>query len=631
MENVESFENYAPEKLKEIVHQIITEADLIEGIKFCLKISPLINPTKPLINSVYAVLKGLLIDDKKYAIIEAPTGSGKTIIGFMIFFVTKYIYEKKNLCLNDDGEISQLTYFLTSAKMLQEQIDQDLDRFNFRDSITMLKGTTNYDCLPETENLKYHPLKDDKGILLKRISYADRPCKGLNKNERSNTYASCDPICPYQLARFEAAEKTCTVLNYAYFLNVMRSKFNPFFDTRLLTIADEAHLIPEIVCNTFNFEFNQFATNQIWKLVSELELNFGSGDNIQQLKELMSENFQFFVSELKDPKILFKYFLNISSASIFFEAMKKNEKFTSYQKAIGKCIDRIKEIQQIEDNYRELIDERPIDIYFESNLVVHDKTTNSRVFKHIIRDLSEAQMVRTNFLSKIDKGIFMSATLGDIDEYATLMGMQPYEYVSLRLPSMFDFSKSPIYLCKSAYLNYTSFDKNIDKALMDTIKICNTLHPKEKGIIHTSTFKICNLLKDKINLGLVPDKTRFLFYQNAEEKEQLVNMMKNSAKPYIIVGPSLYEGLDLKDDNGRFNILIKVPYSGLDPYIKKKMERYPFWYERNTLEKCVQSIGRTNRHINDYSSVYLIDTIFDKLIWKTNESIISRIQNLTIR
>ena len=93
------YENYAPEKLKEIVNQIITEADIIEAIKVCLKISPLIKPSKSLVNSVYALMKALFIDDKKYVIIEAPTGSGKTIIGFIAFFVIQYIYKKKILMM----------------------------------------------------------------------------------------------------------------------------------------------------------------------------------------------------------------------------------------------------------------------------------------------------------------------------------------------------------------------------------------------------------------------------------------------------------------------------------------------------------------------------------------------------
>lgn len=64
----------------------------------------------------------------------------------------------------------------------------------------------------------------------------------------------------------------------------------------------------------------------------------------------------------------------------------------------------------------------------------------------------------------------------------------------------------------------------------------------------------------------------------------------------------------------------------MSEYIKKKMERYPFWYLRQTLEKIVQALGRTNRHVNDYSKVYLLDSGFEKIIYNMPEYLTNRIQ-----
>ena len=610
----------------------VTQEDIIEAIQACLKISPLITPSKSLVNSVFAISKSLFLDGKKYVIIEAPTGSGKTIIGFMTYFVTQYLYKKK-LCeeINIDPRpvpAGQLSYFLTSSKMLQEQIDADLDRFDFRDYIHMLKGVSNYDCTLETAKLTKPYRIDMKGKEINRISYSERPCKGRSKKEREESleFGECQITCPYQLNRQYAAESSNTVLNYAYFLNVMRSAFKPFFSERLITVADEAHLIPDIVCNIFNFEFNQFVLNQVHKILQELEMNFGESETLDITKSAVMESFKHFKQPLKSPSTLLEYFENLSLISPKLTILANREDLATYRKEIMKNHERIDELLLNRESFRILVEQRPHDIYFESVLIAHDKVTDSKVYKHIIRDLDESAMVERHFLQKLNKGIFMSATLGDIDQYAKMMGMKEDEYSALRLPSLFDFEKSPVYLCNSVWLNYANFEKNIDKALMDTLKICLEYHPKEKGIIHTSTFKICNLLKDKVNMGLVPDKTRFLFYSNAEEKEKMVELMKQSTKPYIIVGPSLYEGLDLKDDQGRFNILMKVPYAGMDDYTKKKIDRFPFWYERNTLEKIGQAIGRTNRHTNDYSKVYLIDACFEKIIHNTSKSISDRVK-----
>ena len=631
--NIEELNSETQKEFEKITIENVTQADIVEAIKSCLKISSLISPSQSLVNSVYSILKSLFLDNKKYVILEAPTGSGKTIIGFMTYFCIQYLFRKKmmldkNIPVRHDP-INQLAYSLTSAKMLQEQIDKDLDRFDFRDYIVMLKGVANYDCLYENWKLKepYEIGRDGKPIT--HVSYSDRPCKGMPKKDRQSKFGECDSICPYQLARYEASEKACTVLNYAYFLNIMRAEFKPFFNERLITFADEAHLIPDIVCQIFNFEFNQYFLNQLIKIVNEIEMNLGS-ENIKDLKELIMSSFKYFKEPLNRPSTIIEYFEKIKLMRPDIVMLIKNEGYISYWIQLNKNLERLDELLMAQEDFKNLIENRQDDIYFESQLVAEDKVSNSKIYKHIVRDLAESELVKKHFLSKLNKCVFMSATLGDMDEYASMMGMEPDEYVALRLPSSFDFAKSPIYVCKSVWLNYANFEKNIDKAIMDTLKICNSEHPKEKGIIHTSTFKICNLIKEKINLGLVPDRNRFLFYQSADEKQKMVELMKKSTKAYVIVGPSLYEGLDLKDAEGRFNILLKVPYSGIDDYAKQKMKRFPFWYERNTKEKIVQAIGRTNRHPNDYSKIYLIDACFDKIIHSCNDSITSRIQYKTI-
>ena len=628
-EDVKELSAYNPETENTFTIHNVTQDDIVEAIKVCLKVSPLINPSKTLVNTVYTILKSLFIEDKKYVVLEAPTGSGKTIIGFMSFFCIQYMYikkEKNSNGLNERPEnpVEQLTYFLTSAKMLQEQIDADLDRFDFRKYIFMLKGVANYKCI--FEELKLKSSKTQFKVNIVDTNYSDRPCKGLSKKDRLKLYFDCDPICPYQVARYEASEKSCTILNYAYFLNIMRSDFNPFFGKRLITIADEAHLIPEIVCNIFNTEFNQYAVNQLNKLFQTIRMSYGESPQLNIAEGYLRDCFLVFIKPMENLDFIPNYFKAFQYFRLLIESWQKNpEIYMSELSTFGSNLERINELLQKEEDILELVLNRPLDVFFESEIVAEDKVTNSKLYKHILKDLSEANMVRKNFLDKLNKGIFMSATLGDIDEYATMMGMKPEEYVGFRLPSAFDFSKSPVNLCKSGWLNFKNFNSSIDKVIMDAIKICNEFHPNEKGIIHTSTFKIGEILKNKIDLGLVPDKSRFLFYKNAQEKEEMVERMKNSQKPYIIVGPSLYEGLDLKDDQGRFNILIKVPYGALSEYTKKKIERFPFWYKRVTVEKIVQAIGRTNRHTNDYSTVYLLDSMFDKIIWETNESIMGRI------
>ena len=598
----------AQNKTNEEWHKIFVGA-----IAKALKQNPKFNKTNDLVETVYAVLTEFYVNKKRFVCLEAPTGSGKSIIGMMV-----------NFCVQEIENIQQTSYLLTSSKMLQQQFDGDLDRFNLRHRFTMLKGPANYPC-----TMLMDETKGSEGF----ISYSDRFCMGMNTESKSTL--PCFEACPYYTQRDEASQADCTILNYSYFLNVMRRK-GIFFETRRLTISDEAHLIPDIVCGQFNYEFNRVIIHKIEKAVMSLEIGRFpiKSDTLADIKKSINECHKYFLSPITDPNKFIEYIEELLDLRGLLMSVYNG--FGTFQKEQAKTI-MVKLLDELAKfdakTIIKLVAERPDDVFVMSEeFKTYGGNGSEKFYRHFVRDLSEAELVRDNFLSKTKHGLLMSATLGNIEEYAVLMGLRPNEYAGLRLPSRFDFSNSPVFLCKSGWLNYANFDKNIDNVLMDAIKICENHHGIEKGIIHTSTFKIAQLLETKIlNGGLVKNIDRYLFYKSAEQKEQFIELMKTAKYPYVIVGPSLYEGIDLKDDQGRFNILVKVPYPGMDAYIRKKMERYPFFYNRITIEKIIQSIGRTNRHVNDYSKVYLLDSLFEKIIWETTPEITARLQYLKIR
>jgi Rad3-related DNA helicase len=378
----------------------------------------------------------------------------------------------------------------------------------------------------------------------------------------------------------------------------------------------------------YNYDINPAFLLKVQKLVNSMRKGIGEEQVLLDIDELTRKAYkELFLKELNKNK------LNLISDYIetFLEIERLIDKLQGikYDPFIVE-LNRIKEqtasFHIAFEDLTKLINERIEDVYIESSMIQYDQITSVTTYRHIIKDLLESVMVRNKFLTNITKGIFMSATLGNIDEFAILMGMEKDEYIGFRLKSTFDFTHSPIIIVKSGYLNFRNFDKVIEKLIADTIKIAESeMHRNQKGIIHTSTFKISEMLALRIVQGNVADYNRYLFYENSEEKEYKINLMKNSLDiPYVIVGPSLYEGLDLKDDLGRFNILMKVPYSALTGYIKEKSERYPFWYKRNTIEKIIQAMGRTNRSKTDYSTVYLMDSCFDKLIFDLPDEFIER-------
>lgn len=135
------------------------------------------------------------------------------------------------------------------------------------------------------------------------------------------------------------------------------------------------------------------------------------------------------------------------------------------------------------------------------------------------------------------------------------------------------------------------------------------------------------MLQELVDKLPYEQRARFLFYSDSKEKEIAIKQMYlGGSIKYIICGPSLYEGLDLKHALGRFNILVKVPYAGMSDYTKAKMARYPQWYQNTTIEKICQAIGRTDRDKTDWSVTYLMDSGFKKLLSSLPQYIIKRVK-----
>ena len=88
-------------------------------------------------------------------------------------------------------------------------------------------------------------------------------------------------------------------------------------------------------------------------------------------------------------------------------------------------------------------------------------------------------------------------------------------------------------------------------------------------------------------------------------------------KDAVLMGPSLLEGLDLKDDISRFQIFFKVPYPNLnEPLIKAKLNTSNEWYDWKTGISIMQGVGRSVRSESDWAITYILDASFKNLINK---------------
>ena len=146
---------------------------------------------------------------KKFCIIEAGTGVGKSAVG---------VYAA-NLLETSKTEKDLGTYFLTTQKILQDQYIED---FSKNQNMLSLKSSSNYSC-------KYYK-GSTCGESLRLLKTADK---------ESKFFKSCSYSCVYRKDKEKFIDGKKGVTNFSYFLSetVYAGKLKP----KKLLVIDEAH------------------------------------------------------------------------------------------------------------------------------------------------------------------------------------------------------------------------------------------------------------------------------------------------------------------------------------------------------------------------------------------------------
>ena len=205
-----------------------------------------------------------------------------------------------------------------------------------------------------------------------------------------------------------------------------------------------------------------------------------------------------------------------------------------------------------------------------------------------------------------DRIIFMSATILDIKGFIKTFGLDEDDCLVIRCESDFDPDKSPIYTLQNCSTNYNALkdEKNLQKIKDEVEKILEK-HKNEKGIIHTGNSTISKYLKDNIK------GDRLLVRYDNIQNNDIINFHNSTKKPTVLVSSSLNEGVDLKNDLSRFQIIVKLPFLSLaDSRTKVKKDIDNNWYLAETFKKFVQQCGRSTRNSEDYSVTYVLDNKF---------------------
>ena len=178
--------------------------------------------------------------------------------------------------------------------------------------------------------------------------------------------------------------------------------------------------------------------------------------------------------------------------------------------------------------------------------------------------------------------------------------------------------------------------ESVQRSIAEAIDKIMDLHSNDKGIIHTTSYAQVRFIERLVS---GENRRRLISTDPEIPRDEIIAKHwdtsasnGNEKSKSVLISPSLHTGLDLKDDQSRFQIVVKIPYpSRADRWIetKRKMDRGK-WYNWQTALRLVQSCGRSIRSKDDWAKTYVLDSAFSRFVRENKlpvwfrESIIQR-------
>lgn len=514
-------------------------------------------PTDPRPNQVKA-LRWLEKQDAKYLILESPVGSGKSNIGLAF---SHYLTQSGD-AVDDEGlprPSGGSSYILTPQRILQAQYEQSF--VSIPDiSISSFYGKGNYQC-------HTHNTTCDIGSVL-------------------NTKCT---NCPFVQAKILAKQARNTVLNYK--LALMLFDFNPTFKRRELIVCDEAH--------TFESHLVDFDALKIteWRC-KQYKIPFRLKKNIPDALEWMNDEY---LPKIRDV---------IRDMEAECEEIK--DKASDGQKLIPSQLKKLREYDSLTEHVDEagMMGARDPEYIDKNFVLVHEPI--SFQFKRLYGSYTFNRLVKP----MAERFLFMSSTILNKDGFCSDLGIDPKDTAFLSLDSDFPPENRPVYYIPATKMNakWKLPENTTGRAdMLSSMKSALNIHKDDTGIIHTGNFEIAKWLVEELE-GDIPHQIYHHNPDSGDDRNSIIEAFTNDKNPRVLISPSSTEGLDLKEDLGRFAIFAKVPFGNLgDQWIKRRMELSSEWYQRQALINMIQGGGRVVRSKDDWGKVYILDASFGYL------------------
>lgn len=521
------------------------------------KYFPYSKPRPQQTNAIDTILESF--KDKRFYALEAGTGVGKSAIGLTI---ARMLIDSQSQV--PDG-YEKGAIFVTTQKILQDQYEKDFSKVG----MASIKSSSNYSC-------SYKRFK----------SCAEGQAELQTVEKGTKQWNVCNYSCTYRKAKQKFLDSSLSVTNFPYLMT--ESNYNGKIKPRQLLIIDEAHNVES--------ELSKFIEVSVSEkfLKSQLKMSFPDAKTHHQAF--------LWVRDVYFPKLK-KHCDHIKSMLEKYQGLKqKVDQFTSLSRQLKLTDSHFKKIEQF------------LEVHEKDNWVFEVQSSQYKGMKKLMFKPIDVSKYAEQYLFRLGhKVLFMSATLLSHDKFAQTLGIKSSDIGGMSLPSPFPVSNRPVLHVPMGKMTAKEIDKTLP-ILCNAVEKILEQHKGEKGIIHTHSYKIANYIKNNV-------KSKRLLFSDASNRDDVLKKHMKSKTATVLVSPSMTEGVDLRGDASRFQVLCKVPYPYLgDKIVKKRMNKWDWWYSFQTAKCIIQSIGRSIRSEDDKAVTYILDTDWNRF-YKYNKNL----------
>lgn len=533
---------------------------------------------------------------KKFCVLDAGTGIGKSVLGTTAGMIISDDLNVRRQSYCDQHGVSYTPMaptVITKTRVLQKQYEDSFKGTAM--DVAVLWGKTHYSDLTGDTQV---------GGEEQEIHKCGKSCPGMSYSH--------DPLsCPYMMAfRDYLNPQNLGVTNNAMYLSapVFRSGTN-------VLIVDECHKLPG---NLLERSTMELSSDRLLKLMREY--------NIPDT-EYLEACVDYERNVLKEGRIPLKSILAHLQNLVGFalttivphiEQIRESivDSAPQYTKAVDKLVKKADRALNLVNN---LIDK--INLILGSSdaaevtwicwkLEEKGEGDEIPVTTIKVRPLMPLKWTVEELMNKLGFTIFMSATTGDYHTFCHEMHLDPSQGDFISVPTPFPIKNRQVFDLAISGMNYSNrlalLDENGDFTAA-ILKVANK-HQGERGLVHSVSYANAKIIKERLyktgRQVVIPKSGTVI------DREYLSQFASDA----ILVSPSMAEGVDLKDDLCRWQVILKVPYPSLaDLWIRAKLQSDEKWYSDEAVKDILQMSGRGVRHMEDYCTTYVLDSNFRRL------------------